>query len=208
MANSALAQPADGMETGPSGGVVEHGETVQTALVEHDSTTHHPAEVTFLGFDASGWVSIAMLILIGIMVWKKVPQAIGRALDGYAVKIKAELDEATRLRKEAEDLLADYQAKANQAASDAKSILANAKAEAKRVVADAKTHAEETLARRSRMAEEKIAAAERAAVDEFKARAADMAVEMARSMILSKTDPAVQKQLTDEAIGELDGRLH
>src|SRR3546814_10759001 len=122
-----------------------------------------------------------MLILIGIMIWKKVPQAIGRSLDGYAAKIRAELDEARRLRQEAEELLANYRAQADQAASDAKAIVANAKSEAKRVVTDAKTHADEAIARRTRLAEEKNAAAERTAIDGLKAREADMAIEAGRN---------------------------
>jgi F-type H+-transporting ATPase subunit b len=196
------------VQTGPSGAVVEHAETLQTALVEHDSTVHHPAEVTWLGFGAAGWVSLAMLILIGLMIWKKVPQAIGRGLDGYTARVKADLDEAARLRKEAEDLLANYQAEAREAVAQAKEILSNAKAEAERVVSDAKTHAEETVARRTRLAEEKIAAAERAAADDLRARAADMAVEAARKTIRSQADTPAHKKLTDQAISELDRRLH
>lgn len=195
-------------ETGQTGAVVPKAETVQTALVERDGTAHHPAEVTWLGFDASGWVSLAMLVLIGIMIWKRVPQLIGAKLDDYSSKVKAELDEAARLRKEAEDLFATYKAQADQAAQDAKDILSNAKAEAARVVAEAKTQAEETVARRTRMAEEKIAAAERAAADDLRARAADLAVETARKAIVETSGAAVHKDLVDQAIGELDRRLH
>lgn len=186
---------------------VDHAGTEHSAVVEDHGGASH-AGPTWLGFDASGWVAVAMLILIGIMIWKKVPQLIGRGLDGYASKIKAELDEAARLRKEAEELLATYQAQANQAASDAKAILANAEAEAQRVVADAKAQAEETVARRTRLAEEKIASAERNAAEGLKTRAAELAVSAAEKMLLSKADPAVQQRLTEEAIGELDRRLH
>src|SRR3546814_15468056 len=95
-----------------------------------------------------------MLILIGIMIWKKVPQAIGRSLDGYAAKIRAELDEARRLRQEAEELLANYRAQADQAASDAKAIVANANSESTRVDTAPKTHAEEDITRAPRLAKE------------------------------------------------------
>src|SRR3546814_5384859 len=124
-----MADPVQ-VQTGPTGAVVEHAETVQTALVEQDTDGHHTAAVTWLGFDSAGWVAVAMLILIGIMIWKKVPQAIGRALDGYTAKVKAELDEASRLRAEAEALLASYQAEANEAAEASKKIAAHARAEA------------------------------------------------------------------------------
>ena len=186
---------------------VDHAGAEHTAVVEQHGGASH-AGPTWLGFDASGWVAVAMLILIGVMLWKKVPQLIGQGLDGYASKIKAELDEAARLRKEAEDLLANYQAQAKQATADAAAILANAATEAQRVVADAKAQAEETVARRTRMAEEKITSAERNAVDALKAQAAELAVSAAEKILLTKTDSAVQQRLTEEAISELDRRLH
>src|SRR3546814_7474522 len=142
------------------------------------------------------------------MIWKKVPQEIGRALDGYTAKVKAELDEASRLRAEAEALLASYQAEANEAAEDSKKIVAHARAEAERLVAEAKIQAEEAIARRTRLAEEKISAAERAATDGLRARAADMAIEAARSTNASTTDASVQKKLTEQASGDKIGRAH
>src|SRR3546814_3332927 len=98
--------------------------------------------------------------------------------------------------------------RSNEAAEDSKKIVAHARAEAERLVAEAKIQAEEAITRRTRLAEEKISAAERAATDGLRARAADMAVEAARSTIASQTDASVQKKLTDQAIGELDRRLH
>src|SRR3546814_18573425 len=106
-----MADPVQ-VQTGPTGAVVEHAETVQTALVEQDTDGHHTAAVTWLGFDSAGWVAVEMLILIGIMIWKKVPQALGRALAGYTPKVKAEPDAAPRSRAEAGDLVASAKAKA------------------------------------------------------------------------------------------------
>src|SRR3546814_20415185 len=95
-----------------------------------------------------------MLILIGIMIWKQVPQAIGRALDGYTAQVKAELDEASRLRAAAEALLASYQAEANEAAADTTKIVAHARAEAESLVEVATIQAAETIPRRPSVAED------------------------------------------------------
>jgi len=202
------AETAAFPQTGQTGTVVHNAETVQTALVESNDHGPHAEAVSWLGFDATGWVSLAMLILIGIMIWKKVPQLIARSLDSQVSKVRAELDEAARLRAEAEALFSSYQAKADAASRDAEAILATAQEEAQRLVADARTKAEEVIARRSRLAEEKIGAAERAAAEELRARATSLAVEAAREVIASHTDPAVRKTLTDQAINEIDRRLH
>lgn len=178
----------------------------QIALTVDQSAQETPE--SWLGFDSSGWVSLAMLLLIGIMIWKKVPQLIGKGLDGYTQRVRAELDEAERLRKEAEELLASYQAKAAQASDDAKAIVANAQSEAERLVSDARQQVEEAVARRTRLAEDKISAAERAATDMLRSRAADLAVNAAEKILLQKSDSATLNRMTDEAISELDRRLH
>lgn len=186
-----------------------HGEqAVTTALSEEEAGHGGGPDVKWLGLDATGWVSVAMLILIGIMIWKGVPRLIGRALDNRVAKIKADLDEAQRLRAEAEALLADYQRKQAEATRDAEDILAHARTEADLLISEAKANAEALVARRTRMAEDKIAAAERAAADELRERATALATEAARRLIAQQTDAAQQARLTDQAIGELDRRLH
>lgn len=181
---------------------------VTTALSEEEHGHGGGADVTWLGLDATAWVSVAMLILIGIMIWKRVPQLIGRSLDAKVAQVKAELEEAERLRAEAEALLADYQRRQAEASRDAETIVAHARTEAAQLVEDARRQAEELVGRRTRIAEDRIAAAERAAADELRARAATLSVEAARRLIAQQSDAAVQARLTDQAISELDRRLH
>ncbi len=166
------------------------------------------AHETFLGFDATGWVAVAMLVLFGIMLWKKVPAAIAGALDSKIATIKNQLDEATRLRSEAETLLADYRAKQVQAERDAVSIVANARAEADRIVANARTQAESLVERRTRMAEDKIVAAQRAAEAEIRSLAAELGTDAARRLIVDQAASGQLTGLVDDAIGQVDSRLH
>lgn len=172
-----------------------------TESVEHAvEGEHHEA---FLGLDSYGWVAISFLIFVAVLLYLKVPKAIAGALDGRGQRIRAELDEARRLREDAERLLADYRAKQAQAATDAENILGAARTEASNIVADAQRQAEASIARRTRMAEDKIAAAERAAEADLRARAAQLATEAARRLIVEQTDAGTQKRLTDEAIAGL-----
>ncbi len=186
---------------------VGHGTPEATAAsVEHaQAGGHHEA---FLGLDSYGWVAAAFVVFVALLLWLKVPKAIAGALDARIARVKAELDEARRLREDAERLLADYKAKQAQAAKDAEAILAAARSEAQAIVADTQRQAEATVARRTRMAEDKIAAAERAAEADLRARAATLATEAAKRIIVEQSDAATQAQLTNQAIAELDGRLH
>src|SRR3954469_14435000 len=147
------------------------------------------AEPTFLGLNPGGWVALAMLVVFAIMIWKKVPAAIGKALDSKIATIRDQLAEAESLRKEAEALKAEYEKKAKGVDKDRKALLERAKHEADEIVAKAKTDAEALIERRSRMAEEKIAAEERAAIDKLRASAADAATRAAARLIAGRDDP-------------------
>ena len=109
----------------------------------------HEAEPTFLGLNPGGWVALAMLVVFAIMLWKKVPAAIGKALDSKISLIRDQLSEAESLRKEAEALKAEYEAKAASADKDREALLERAKHEADDIVAKAKTDAEALIERLS-----------------------------------------------------------
>lgn len=176
-------------------------EAAGTAALD-DPSGHH-AEPTALFFDATGWVSIAMLAVVLIFLWKKVPAAIGASLDRKIAGIRAQLDEAGRLRAEAEALRSEYESKAAGAAADAEATRARAQAEADAILAKARTDAENLVERRTRMAEDKIGAAERSAVAEVRAKAAEAASAAAARLIAERNDPAADRALVDRTIAGL-----
>ena len=176
------------------------------ALTEDHAGDAAHAEPTALGLDATQWVSLAMLVVFAIMIWKKVPAAIGRALDAKIALIRDQLAEAETLRKEAEALKAEYQAKAAAADQDAAALIERARGEAGQIVAKAKTDAEALIERRGRMAEDKIAAEERAAVNQLRAAAAEAAARAAARLIAERQDAATDEQLVNQAIGEIAAR--
>src|SRR6059058_2882599 len=135
----------------------------------------HEAEATAFGLAAPWWIALAMLLVIGLLIWKKVPAAIGRALDAKIATIRDQLAEAESLRQEAEALKAEYEAKAASADKDREALLERARHEADEIVAKATIDAEALVERRTRMAEDKIAAEERAAVEQLRATAAEAA---------------------------------
>src|SRR5579864_7380453 len=161
------------------------------------------AEPTFLGLNPGGWVAVAMLAVFAILIWKKVPAAIGRALDSKIALIREQLAEAESLRKEAEALKAEYEAKAKSADKDREALLERAMHEADEIVAKAKSDAEALIERRARMAEDKIAAEERAAVEQLRAAAADAAAKAAAKLIAERHDAGTDARLVDRAIKEI-----
>ena len=170
------------------------------------ATTEATVAPTWLGLDGESFVALSFLLFVGILLYLKVPRMIAGALDARTAKVRHELDEAKRLRADAEALLASYQARAETAAHDAQAIVASARAEAANIVADAHAAAEASIARRVRTAETRIAAATRAAEAEVRGHAVDVATAAARALIAADGDD--QARLTSAAIGELDRRLH
>jgi len=170
--------------------------------------TEQPHQLKWLGLDAEGYIAIAFVLFVALLLYVKVPKMITQALDGRAVKVRADLDEAKRLRSEAEALLAGYKAKAETASHDAEHILSIAQTEAAAIVADARVQAEAVIARRTALAETRIAAAERAAEASVRAQAVDFATAAAKRIIVAHDDPAEAARLTNAAIGELDRWVH
>jgi len=162
---------------------------------------HH--EPTALGFGPGGWVAIAMLVVFAIMIWKKVPAAIGKALDKKIAAIRDQLNDASALRKEAEELKREYEAKAASADAEAAAMIERAKGEAQAIVAKAEVDAKSLVERRKAMAEAKIAAEERAAIDELRSTAAKAATAAATKLIAERNDAKTDQALVDQAISQL-----
>jgi len=173
---------------------------------EVQSGVEHQVDPQALGFDATMLVGLAMFIVFAIMVWKKVPGAIGRSLDGKIAAIRSQLDEAAALRREAETLKAEYETKARAADADAASIVERARHEADSILAKAQTDAESLVERRTRMAEDKIAAEERSALQQLRATAADAAAKAAARIIAERHDGTSDRALIDQAIAGI-GRV-
>lgn len=159
----------------------------------------NPAEAEF-------WVGAGLLIFLAIAVWKG-RGAILSTVDANAVKVRSDLDEAARLRAEAEALLATLQAERAQAERQAAEMLANARAEAERTGAEARARSEEQIARRQQLAERKIANAEAQAAAEVKAAAAELAARAAEQILAARLAQGRPDPLLDRGIDQLATRL-
>ena len=161
------------------------------------------AEATAFGFAPGGYVALAMLVVIGIMLYARVPALVAKMLDGRIADIRTQLDEAGRLRSEAAALKAEYENKAREADTEIAALKAGAERQAAEIVAKAKADAAALIVRHQAMAEAKIGGAERAAVAEIRERAATAASAAAETLIAQSHDARADKALVDGAIGSL-----
>jgi len=175
--------------------------------VEHTGVVELHHEPSVFGITAPGFVALSMLVVIGLMIWKKVPKMIAGALDSRIATIRTQLDEASQLRAEAEAQLAEAKARNAASVGDAAAIVAHAHAEAAAMHAKAETDLADLIARRQTMAEDKIAAAERGAIAEVRALAADAATRAAAAILAERHGVDADKALVDRTIAGL-GRLN
>ncbi len=154
------------------------------------------------------WVAVGFLLFLGLLGYMGVHKQLGGALDSHGAKIRAQLDEAARLRAEAETLLKDAQRRYAAADADAATIVEQSRAAAATLAAKADTDLATTIARRSADAETRIATAERAAIGSLRARVADLATKAAARVIAEDTDAGLHARLADQAIGDLGRRLN
>jgi F-type H+-transporting ATPase subunit b len=159
-------------------------------------------------FEPETWVAVAFIILMGVFVWLGVHRTVLTALDHRAERIKAELDDARKLKDEAAKVLAEYKARRATAEREADEIIANARAEAERIAADAKTKMEDFVARRTKTAEGKIALAEAQALADVRAAAADAAVQAASAILSQSVKGSLADDLLAKGIAEVRQKLN
>jgi F-type H+-transporting ATPase subunit b len=171
-----------------------------------EAAGHHGEQVGFFS-DPETWVAITWLIVVGLLA-RPVYRGITAALDLRREKIKARIEEAERLRAEAQELLASYQKKQRDALKEAQEIVAHAKAEAERIAALSAINLEEILKRREQQAVDRITQAEAEALREVRNAAVDMAIAAARKLIAESLPAEKAAAMIDAAIKDLPNRLH
>jgi F-type H+-transporting ATPase subunit b len=156
--------------------------------------------------EPKNWVVLAF-ILFFILFGKKLWGALAGILDARAVAVKAEIEEAYRLRREAESMLRDAEKQRADALAEAKALIAGARTEAGRLAAAAAAEAEASARRREQMAVDRIAAAEKAAVDDVRLAAADIATTAARQVLAEGLTADADSALIDQAFTQLPTAL-
>ena len=153
------------------------------------------------------WVAIAFVIFMAL-VWKKAAAAIGSMLDARAEKIRAELDEAQRLREDAQATLAGYQKRQADALKESEAIIAHAREEAERIRVQSTTDMASALKRREKQAMDRIAQAEAQAIAEVRNLTVDIAIAASRQLLSQGIQPAQADKLIEASIADLPRHLH
>ena len=157
--------------------------------------------------DAHFWVGVAFVVFLGILVLAGVHKLAWKALGDAGDKVRGQLDEANRLREEAQALLARIQSDREASEKHSAEILANAEEQAKRMQVEAQARLAEQIERRGQLAERRIATAEAQATAEGKAAAGELAAQMAEQVLIARIAGAKTDPLIDAAIGQMAGKL-
>jgi F-type H+-transporting ATPase subunit b len=158
--------------------------------------------------DPETWVAIAFLLFVALILYLKVPGKVTKLLDGRAEAIARELEEARKLRAEAEAILADYKRRAGTAEAEAAAILAQAEREATAYAKEAREAFDEAIARRLSVAEQKIKLEEEKARKQIRAQAAELAVAAAEHLIEQKVTGNVAETMVSASLDRIKKRLH
>ena len=159
-------------------------------------------------YEPEFWVAVSFFIFIGVLVYFGVHTKVVSALDARALLISKELEEARRLREEAENVLADYRRKLGDVVTEVDNITALATTEAKTLAAETRQSLKEYFDRRIKLAEEKIARAEMEAVRELRNDVVDAAIAAAQNLIAAKLTPDRAKKLVSTSIKALKSKLN
>ena len=154
------------------------------------------------------WVFVSFVLFIALLVYYKIPNKVAKALDDRAGKIHAELEEARRLREEAQTILADYQRKQRDAEKEAEDIIALARREARFYAEESHKALNEFLQRRVKLAEQKIARAEEQAVQDIRSKSVDVAVAAAEMLIARELKGRSAEDLVDKSIRDVAAKLN
>lgn len=156
--------------------------------------------------DPAFWTALAFVIFV-VLVFKPVKKALLGALDGRIEQIRTEVEEAQKLREEAQALLASYQRKQREASQEAEEIIKKAREDAELHRKETEKSMEEMLKRQEALAVDKIAQAEAAAVQEVRDIAVELAIAATRKILTEKVTGELSDKLVDEAIAELPQKL-
>ncbi len=158
-------------------------------------------------FDAEFFVAAGFAIFVGLMIYYGMHKKIAASLDKRAERIAVELNEAERLRKEAEALLASFESRRAEAQAEAEAVVAQAHAEAQRIADEAHQRIAEFLQRRTKQAEEKIGLAEAQAAADVRGAAAEAAIKAAEAVLRVEAQGAFGAELITKGIADLKTTL-
>lgn len=150
------------------------------------------------------WVAIGFILFILLLIYFKIPNQITKILDDRSKKIKDELDEAKRLREEAQTILSEFQKKNTEAEQTAKTIIDNAKKLAKNYEKDAKDKFDQNVVRKKKLLDEKLNRLENDAINQIKDNITDIVLETVKNSVKGNNiKPKVSQEIIDQGIEQI-----
>ncbi len=142
---------------------------------------------------------VLFFILFGRTIWASVRSG----LDDRAKRIEGDIQDAMRMKEQAQELLEQIKVKQLESGKHAESIINHAKLEAERLRSEAAQELDEYMKHREQLLEQRIDFAEKEAIKDIRDTAAKMAVEASEKIMKKVVTDKVDGEVADRAIGEL-----
>jgi len=159
-----------------------------------------------MGLSQTAWVLIAF-ILFFVLVGKKLWSALTTNLDQRKKMIENELNEAKKLREEAQAELNASLKKQKEINKQVLDIINDAKSTAKQIEADALKKSNIIIKRKEEQARQKINNAQVEALNNIKNISAELSVKSAKVYIQNELDSKIQKALYSDSKQKLKEKL-
>lgn len=187
--------------------ITDANTSVTEAVIHHTAADHTNGIMHLLATDTGIWVALSF-VLFAILAFKLGRKSVVGKLDDKIQEIKDEIDNAERIRVEAQELLAQYQRKQQDAEKEAKEMVKNAKAQAKTIKKNMQTELDETMARRELQLADRMKRLEENAITQIQNEAADVAMAATTEMIMQALDDKTQKTLTESSVDVISKQLN
>ena len=159
-----------------------------------------------MGLSQTAWVLIAF-ILFFVLVSKKLWSALATNLDQRKKMIENELNEAKKLREEAQAELNASLKKQKEINKQVLDIINDARSTAKQIEADALQKSDIIIKRKEEQAKQKINNAQIDAINNIKNISAELSVKSAKVYIQNELDNKIQKDLYLDSKQKLKEKL-
>ena len=160
-----------------------------------------------MSIDATFWVAISFFIFIGYLIYLKMPQKINNSLIGKINEIKKELQETEKLKKEAKNLLSDYESKIDKSKKESKKIIDIAKKESEKNLIESTKKFHQLIEERKKNTEQKIDQMKKNALKDIKNASIKISIEAAEYLLRNSIDKEKIKNLYTKSLEQTKSAL-
>ena len=138
--------------------------------------------------DATFWVMVSFFLFIGLLIYFQIPQKIKTILEENILNIKNQIDEASKLKDDAKNILTEHEKKISNSKADVKSMITKAGEESEKNIIKANHDFHNLMENRKKNAEERIKQLKNQALKDIKNTSVKIAIESVEKLLKNSLD--------------------